>query len=156
MSFRSLFDALLADPSRISARRKRARPTGPRLQLELLEDRTVPSFAAPAGYAAGITPIAVVTADFNGDGRLDIAVANNSDSTVSILLGNADGTFQAARNFATGAGPQSVAVGDFNSDGKLDLVTANGYDVSVLLGNGAGTFGAPTGIALSDGSSPKS
>ena len=66
-----------------------------------------------------------MTGDFNGDGRLDLAVANSSSNTVSILLGNANGTFQAAQNFATGAGPMSVAVGDFNKDGKLDLATAN-------------------------------
>ena len=64
-----------------------------------------------------------MTGDFNGDGRLDLAVANSSSNTVSILLGNANGTFQAAQNFATGAGPMSVAVGDFNKDGKLDLAT---------------------------------
>src|SRR2546426_8034281 len=57
---------------------------------------------------------------------------------------------------ATGAGPLSVAVGDFNGDGKLDLATANAGDVSVLLGNGNGTFQAPTGISLGDAGSPTS
>jgi hypothetical protein len=66
-------------------------------------------------------------------------VANQSSNTVSILLGNANGTFQ--QNFATGAG-RTLAVGDFNGDGKLDIVTANASDVSVLLGNGNGTFSA--------------
>ena len=65
-------------------------------------------------------------------------------NTVSVLLGNGDGTFAAKADYATGAGPRSVAVGDFNGDGKLDLATANGManSVSVLLGNGDGTFQA--------------
>jgi hypothetical protein len=92
----------------------------------------------------------VVTGDFNGDGRPDLAVANASSNTVSLLLGNANGTFQAARNFATGSLPLSVAVGDFNKDGQLDLVTANAGsdDVSVIAGNGDGTFRAPTSIRI--------
>src|SRR5262249_4411270 len=67
-------------------------------------------------------------------------------SSVSVLLGNGDGTFQAARNFTVGRDPTSVAVGDFNGDGLQDLAVANKYFeinygiVSVLLGNGDGTF----------------
>src|SRR5205814_4244629 len=85
-----------------------------------------------------------------------LATANFGDNTVSVLLGNGDGTFQPAVNSDTGAGPLSVAVGDFDGDGKLDLATANLGDVSVLLGNGDGTFGAPASIPMSDGSSPAS
>jgi hypothetical protein len=101
-------------------------------------------------YPAGTNPPAIVTADFNRDGRLDLATANVSDNTVSVLLGNANGTFQPASTSATDAAPVSVAVGDFNADGKLDLATANSgsNDVSVLLGNGDGTFQAPTNINL--------
>src|SRR5205823_6605791 len=82
-------------------------------------------------------------ADFNGDDRLDVAVVNNnvSNGTVSVLLGNADGTFQPARTSPTGADPDSLAVGDFNGDGKLDLaVGILRSSVNVLLGNGNGTF----------------
>src|SRR2546428_13621074 len=86
--------------------------------LELLEDRCLLSFSPAVSYPVGVNPQAVVTGDFNGDGRLDLAVANQSSNTVSILLGNADGTFQPAQNFATGTGPQSPAVGDFNGDGR--------------------------------------
>ena len=65
--------------------------------------------------------------DFNGDGKLDLAVANFVDSSVSVLLGNGDGTFQVAVDYGTGSQgePLSVAVGDFNADGKLDLAVAN-------------------------------
>ncbi len=120
----------------------RAAKYGP--NLEALEDRTLLSFSYPVGYTAGTNPEAVVTADFNKDGRLDLATANYSSYSVSVLLGNGDGTFQAARNYGAGYNPQSLAVGDFNRDGKLDLVTANGLvwdgKVSVLLGNGDGSF----------------
>jgi hypothetical protein len=92
-----------------------------RPELEALEDRWLPSFAAPVGYATGTSPDAVVTADFNRDGRLDLAVANFSSNTISVLVGNGNGSFQAAMNFATAANPRSLAVGDFNGDGKLDL-----------------------------------
>jgi hypothetical protein len=105
-------------------------------------------------YATGLSPNAVVAADFNHDSRLDLAVANASDNTVSVLLGNPDDTFQPAQTSATGASPRSLAVGDVNGDGKLDLVTANAGDLSLLLGNGDGTFQAPTGINI--GSDPAS
>jgi len=79
--------------------------------------------------------------DFNNDGHLDLAVANHASDTVSVLLGNGDGTFQTARNFSAGRAPVSVAVGDFDGDGHLDLAVASFYDgVSVLLGNGDGSF----------------
>src|SRR5205823_860128 len=138
--FRNLFDYLASTPSRTPAGRARCgasrrRPAVGRLQLEVLEDRCLLSFSPAVSYPVGASPQAVVTGDFNGDGRLDLAVANVSSNTVSILLGNANGTFQPAQNFATGVGRLSLAVGDFNGDGNLDLVTANANsgDVSVLL-----------------------
>jgi hypothetical protein len=84
--------------------------------------------------------------DFNGDGKLDLAVAIQADATVSILLGTGTGSFGAKTDFDTGSVPQSVAVGDFNGDGKLDLAVANllSNTVSILLGTGAGSFGAKT------------
>jgi len=93
-------------------------------------------------YATGAAPGPVVIADFNGDGKPDLAVGNFNDNTVSVLLGKGDGTFQTHVDYPTGAKPSSVTVGDFNGDGKLDLATANLYggSVSILLGNGDGTF----------------
>ena len=106
--------------------------------------------------ATGIGPRAVTTGDFNGDGKLDLAVANLSDNSVSVLLGKGDGTFQAAVDYTAGSAPTFVAVGDFNGDGKPDLAVANNHDgnVSVLLGDGDGTFQAA--VSYGAGSYPAS
>jgi len=126
----------------------RRRPPASRLCLEFLEARCLLSFSPAALYSVGASPRAVVTGDFNGDGRLELAVANQASNTVSVLTGNGDGTFQAPQTFTTGTGPQSLAVGDFNGDGRLDLVTVNSRDVSVLLGIGNGTFQPARSIVL--------
>jgi hypothetical protein len=88
----------------------------------------------------------VALGDFNADGKLDLAVTGSS--TVSVLLGNGDGTFGAEQAFDVSGSPAAVAVGDVNGDGKLDIVTANNGRVSVLPGNGDGTFGAATTYAI--------
>ncbi len=107
-----------------------------------------------ADLAVGIDPRGMVVADFNGDGKPDVAVVNRADNTVSILLGNGDGTFSAAATYPTGFDPIAIAVGDFNGDGKLDLVTANraAYTISILLGNGDGTFA--TNVDYTTGTEP--
>jgi hypothetical protein len=107
--------------------------------------------------SGGISPVSIAVADLNGDGKLDLVVANQcvkdeqcnpwTEATVSVLLGNGDGTFQTAVSYDPGgAHTESVAVADVNGDGKPDLVAANACvdcgpaSVGVLLGNGDGTF----------------
>ena len=106
------------------------------------------SFATATTFSSGGTaPQSLAVGDFDGDGKLDIAVANYSSSTVGILLGNGSGGFAAATTFNTGgSGPDSVVAADFNGDGKLDLATANyaSGSLSLLLGNGSGGFAAAT------------
>ena len=95
----------------------------------------------------------VVTGDFNGDGKLDLAIADNHSNTVSILLGNGDGTFQAHEDYTVGSTPSSVVVGDFNRDGIPDLAVRNQgpNTVSILLGNGDGTFQPAMNFATGTG-----
>src|SRR6266487_1245275 len=109
-----------------------------------------PLFNPQTEYVAGSKngPSGIAVGDFNGDGKLDLAVVNFGDWNIYVLLGNGDGTFQAARSvyFASGGGfPWYVVTADFNGDGKLDLAVSNYGDnsFSVLLGNGDGTFLAP-------------
>ena len=119
------------------------------LRLEALDERIVPAFLNAVNYAAGSYPDAVAAGDFNHDAVLDLVVVGGS--TVSVLLGNTDGTFRPAINSSAGNTPDSLAVGDFNADGKLDVATADsdgnyGYNtslVTVLLGQGNGSFNAP-------------
>jgi hypothetical protein len=128
--------------------RSRRRQAILKAAVEPLEQRQLFSFSPAASYGVSGAPQALVTADFNGDGRLDVATANSTGGTVSVLLGSATGTLQPAASYAAGAAPRSLAVGDFNSDGKPDLVTANADNLSVLLNNGAGGFQAPAGVVL--------
>jgi len=111
------------------------------------------TFKPSVTYSAGDGETkSVAIADVNGDGRLDLLVANAAHNTVGVLLGKGDGTFQPAVTYASSAGgPEvtwSLVVADVNGDGMLDLVVANDDDnclcgngrVGVLLGNGDGTF----------------
>ncbi len=110
------------------------------------------TLANPVTYNAGSNPVGFTIADFNGDGRPDIAAANRASNNVSILLGNGNGTFQAAVGYPAGDFPVSVAGGDLNGDGNMDLVAVGfGDGARVLLGNGNGTFRAVTIVPLTSG-----
>ena len=124
--------------------------TNPRGAVSVLLGNGNGTFQPPVSYAVGVTPFALVTGDFTGDGHLDLAVANLGSSDVSVLLGNGNGTFQPQVTYAVGAGPSALVAGDFTGDGRLDLAVAytngNNHDqggVSILLGNGNGTFQPP-------------
>ncbi len=99
---------------------------------------------------------AIVAADFNGDGKLDLAVTDYGSNTVMILLGNGDGTFGPPTTIPVGNEPYSIVAGDFNNDGKMDLVVANFGDntITLLLGNGDGTFTEALGSPYPAGNGP--
>jgi hypothetical protein len=119
------------------------------------------TFKPPVSIAVGVFPVAVAIADLNKDGKLDLIVVNGgqqsegfSPGSVSVLLGNGNGTFQPAKDFPVGIRPEALAVGDFNLDGKLDVAVVNhgnfGLEqpndpgsVSILLGTGDGSLKPP-------------
>lgn len=103
------------------------------------------TFQKPAVYALADRPGDVTTGDLNGDGRADVVTANEG-GTMSVLLGLADGGLSAPVDYAIGVGGKGVALGDVNGDGTLDAVTGSYLSdtdsLSVLMGNGDGTFAA--------------
>ena len=112
----------------------------------------VAKFLPARYYPTGPFPVSATSADFNGDGRGDLATANRDSNgqvnpdTVSVLLANADGTFGAKRDFPSGGtSPRSVKSADFDADGDKDLAVVHFDDdkVSVLRNDGTGSFGAP-------------
>jgi len=109
---------------------------------------------------AATSPYDVAAADFNHDGKVDVAFSGQSNS-VSVALGNGDGTFQARRQFSTGSYPYRLVVADLNGDGLPDVATSNnnGGSISILLGDGVGAlaprtdlpfFYSPLGLASGD------
>ncbi len=126
------------------------------------------AFCAPAGASAavdpylpavesgvGADPVAVAAGDLNGDGKPDLVVANKSDDTISVLLGEGGGVFAPAVQYPVGLLPSSIAIGDLDGDGIPDLVVTNelSNDVSVFRGAGNGSFtfagNSPVGLSPS-------
>ncbi len=119
------------------------------------------TFPTAVDYFVGNNPRGVITGDFNGDAKTDLAVTNGgyARDQVSVLLGTGTGTFQAAVDYAVGSTPEGMfagdlTAGDFNMDGKTDLAVTNfgSNTVSVLLGTGTGTF--QTAVNYAAGSTP--
>jgi ankyrin repeat protein len=123
------------------------------------------SFTAPQNFTVGSLPFNNVLADFNGDGILDMAVANSGTDTVTVLFGKGDGTFTTSATYTVGNEPVALVAADFNGDKSLDLAVANELGtgkkqcLSILINNGDGTFKpavnyaggqAPRGIAFGD------
>jgi hypothetical protein len=125
------------------------------------EGRLAPAVA----YTSVSNTWGIVAADFNGDSKLDVAVSNGNylmttGNTVSVFLGNGDGTFVAPQTFSVGTGnvvPQGLAAADFDGDGDADLAVAaygvvgGGSTVRLLYGNGAGGFSAPITFPAGEG-----
>ena len=98
------------------------------------------TFRDGASYKGDRSPVSIAVGDFNGDHKLDFAVANFEGVGIGVWMGNGDGTFRPAVNYATSF-PTWVTAARFSGSGEVDLVAANSTGgVSVLLGNGDGTF----------------
>ena len=116
------------------------------------------TFGAPAAISAGMKPLGLAAADLNGDGKLDLVIADsgaNGTGAVYVALNQGGGVFHAPVAVYPGIFPR-FAIGDVNEDGRPDLVVAAGLvqtgqaAVSWLAGNGDGTFEAPVAISSSD------
>jgi FG-GAP-like repeat len=107
-------------------------------------------------FPTGNFPSGVAVGDFNNDGRPDVAVSNRLDNSVSIFLGQQNGTLEPKADFSVGTYPWGLAVADFNNDGKLDVAVTSACGVtcgvvSILLGNGDGTFASHVDYATGAG-----
>jgi FG-GAP-like repeat len=125
-------------------------------QVAVLLGKGDGSFQPPVFYGTGNGPYSVITADFNGDGKPDLAVSVAYENSIALLLGKGDGTFEPAKMAVVATYPHELAAGDFNHDGKLDLVINGSSDgfVSVLIGNGDGTFKHQMAYEQFSGTSP--
>lgn len=96
-------------------------------------------------FATGTNPVGVAIGDFFHSGALDLAIANDTDDTILILMGNGEGTFTPGATYPLTGYPINIVAADLNNDGFLDLITANqeSSHIGVFLNNGNGTFAAP-------------
>jgi hypothetical protein len=121
-----------------------ARINGTDYHLVILRGTGTGRFRAPIAFYPGAYPFDLDVGDFNGDGRPDVAVAdvqyNGAPSQVNVLMNSGNGAFSLTASYDTGYSAGDVEVGDFDGDGKIDLVVGNPSAISVLLGNGDGTF----------------
>jgi hypothetical protein len=118
------------------------------------------NFPTRTDYPTGTNPWGIALGDVNNDGNTDLAVTNSEGPSysVSVLLGNGDGTFQPKSDFPTASEPRGIVLSDFNGDGNLDAATANNINfylfepgsISLLFGNGDGTFSAHEEIRAGD------
>lgn len=113
-----------------------------------------PFSSVTATGAIGNNPYGLIATDLNGDGKLDLIAANSpstGNGSISVLLGNGNGTFQSAINTTVGTRPRYFAAGDFNRDGKQDLAlsqTITDNNLRILLGNGSGGFSTQTTLSM--------
>ncbi|MBP9864628.1 VCBS repeat-containing protein, partial [Patescibacteria group bacterium] len=115
-----------------------------------------PSFAAPSYTNAETQPDGITAADFNGDGKTDVATTNFGSGTISVLISDGAGAFATAVSYAVETSPIGITTAYLNGDAHLDLIVANygSGSISVLLGVGNGTFGAATNYSTGIGTSP--
>jgi len=107
------------------------------------------TFGSPAYFGAGYEPNSIISADFNGDGKADLAVGDCAyNGVLYILLGTGTGSFGTTLSSTPGCLPVSITSSDFNQDGKADVVLGGGIDIVVLLGNGTGNFLSPTAFSI--------
>ncbi|HXD31378.1 MAG TPA: VCBS repeat-containing protein [Pyrinomonadaceae bacterium] len=109
------------------------------------------TFNSGVNYPGGLGPTYLVSADFDKDGKLDLATANGNENNISVLLGNGDGTFKAAVSYATPGKAADIATADYNRDGFLDLAMPVGNVIGVMLANGNGGFGPLTSYPAAAG-----
>jgi len=133
-------------PASMAAPRAVARSTSAAAQRYVFGRVDLATGDAPESLAVGV---------FKNGGLPGVAVASEGSNTVTVLLANADGTYQPGVDYATGFEPVAVAIADFNGDHNLDLAVVSwAGTVSILLGNGDGTFQPQVTYAGSDGVSP--
>jgi hypothetical protein len=123
--------------------------------IQVLPGNGAGGFGLPVRITFGLGIPAIAAGDFNGDGYADLAVADVTDGKVWILLGNSTGVPKYQSSFAA-ANVTSIAVADFNVDGKTDLAFTNSSGVTVMLGDGTGTFNPAPGSPSPTGSQPSS